>query len=188
LVQWDRCVDHTIGHLPPNVALPVWVGVDASYKHDSTAICAVTFNSARQQVRLVDHRIFQPTPDRTLDFELTVERTLKDLMRRFNVRKILFDPWQMQSTAQRLLKAGLPIEEFAQSSPNLTAASQNLFDLIQSQAILLYPDSAMRLAISRAVAIETPRGWRIGKDKIIIQDRRSRCIGNGLLCCGAESE
>ena len=30
---------------------------------------------------------------------------------------------------------------------------------------MLYPDDAMRLAISRAVAIEGPRGWRIGKDK-----------------------
>ena len=71
----------------------------------------------------------------------------------------------MQATAQRLVKQDLPIEEFPQSSPNLTAASQNLFDLIESQGIVLYPDEAMRLAVSRAIAIETPRGWRIGKDK-----------------------
>ena len=30
---------------------------------------------------------------------------------------------------------------------------------------MLYPDDAMRLAVSRAVAIEGPRGWRIGKEK-----------------------
>jgi hypothetical protein len=34
--------------------------------------------------------------------------------------------------AQRLVRLGLKIEEFPQSSPNLTAASQNLFELIQS--------------------------------------------------------
>jgi hypothetical protein len=28
-----------------------------------------------------------------------------------------------------------------------------------------YPNDAIRLAISRAVAAETPRGWRIAKDK-----------------------
>ena len=39
------------------------------------------------------------------------------------------------------------------------AASQNLFELIQGHGIIAYPDSAMRLAISRAVAIETPRGF-----------------------------
>jgi hypothetical protein len=71
----------------------------------------------------------------------------------------------MISTAQRLAKAGVPMEEFPQSSPNLTAASQNLFDLIESQALVLYHDDAMRLAVSRAVAIEGPRGWRIGKEK-----------------------
>jgi hypothetical protein len=51
----------------------------------------------------------------------------------------------MVSTAQRLAKAGIPIEEFPQNSPNLTAASQNLFDLIQSQALVLYPDADMRV-------------------------------------------
>jgi Phage Terminase len=165
LSKWDRCIDHTIGHMLNNPTLPVWVGVDASYKHDQTAICVVTFDKSCQQARLVTHRVFQPTPDQPLDFELTIEVYLLDLMRRFRVRSIFYDPWQMQATAQRLIKAGLPLEEFPQSSPNLTAASQNLFDLIESQSIVLYPDQHMRLAVSRCVAIEGPRGWRIGKDK-----------------------
>jgi len=165
LIKWDRCVDHALGHIPPDPTLPVWVGVDASYKHDATAIVVMTFDRARQQARLVDHRIFQPTSEQPLDFELTIESYLLDLRRRFQVRAVLYDPWQMQSSAQRLRKAGLPLEEFAQSSPNLTQASQCLFDLIESQAIVLYPDQQMRLAVSRAVAIEGPRGWRIGKDK-----------------------
>jgi hypothetical protein len=29
---------------------------------------------------------------------------------------------------------------------------------------MLYPDAAMRLALSRAVALETPRGWRLAKE------------------------
>jgi hypothetical protein len=44
-------------------------------------------------------------------------------------------------------------------------ATQCLFDLIQSQSILLYPDGKMRLAASRAVAVESGRGWRIDKTK-----------------------
>jgi phage terminase large subunit-like protein len=78
---------------------------------------------------------------------------------------VLFDPWQMQAVAQRLTKAGLRIEEFPQSPANLTAASQNLFELIEAQNLVAYPDLSMRLAISRAVASETPRGWRITKEK-----------------------
>jgi len=165
LENWDKCVNFSLGHLPPDRSLPVWIGVDASYKHDQTAICVVTFAKANQQVRLVDHKIFQPSPREPLNFEATVEKYLLDVMRRFAVRQVMFDPYQMQSSAQRLQLAGLPMQEFPQTSPNLTAASQCLFDLIEARGLVMYPDSAMRLACSRSVAIETPRGWRIGKDK-----------------------
>ena len=71
----------------------------------------------------------------------------------------------MQAMAQRLTRAGLPIEEFPQSSPRLSQSAQNLFDLIESQSIALYPNDKMRLAISRCVAQESSRGWKISKDK-----------------------
>jgi phage terminase large subunit-like protein len=160
---WDRCVNPQLGTALNNPLLPVWVGVDASVKHDQSAIVGVSFDQKAQQARLCFHRVFQPTPAEPLDFEATIEATLLDLARRFQLRKILFDPYQMQATAQRLQRAGLPIEEFPQSSPNLTAASQNLYELIQSGALICYPDAAMRLAINRAIAIETLRGWRIAK-------------------------
>ena len=59
----------------------------------------------------------------------------------------------------------MPIEEFPQTIPNLTAATQNLFDLIQSRQLVLYPDAAMRLAISRAIITESSRGWKLDKLK-----------------------
>jgi phage terminase large subunit-like protein len=142
----------------------VFIGVDASVKHDSTAIVAVT-PLPDKRVRLVMHRIFQPTPDAPLDFEATVEATLIDLCNRFAVRSIRFDPYQMQAVAQRLQKRGLPVQEFPQTVPNLTIASQGLWELIESRGLILYPDAAMRLAASRAIAIETARGWRIAKEK-----------------------
>jgi phage terminase large subunit-like protein len=137
---WDRCVDPRIGSVPARRSLPIYVGVDASVKHDSTAIVACTWDRKAHLVRLVFHRVFQPSPDEPLDFEQTIEATLKDLHQRFLVRRILYDPFQMQSSAQRLLKHGLRIEEFPQSAANLTLTSQNLYELIQSQGILLYPD------------------------------------------------
>jgi phage terminase large subunit-like protein len=160
---WDRCVDPSFNPEVASARLPVWVGVDASVKHDSTAICAVTWEKSRQQVRLVFHRVFQPSPNEPLDFEAAIEATLRDLHKRFRAKKILFDPWQMQATAQRLARDGLRIEEFPQSPANLTIASQNLYELITGGNLVVYPDAALRLAISRAVAVETPRGWRISK-------------------------
>jgi phage terminase large subunit-like protein len=165
MAAWDRCVDINAGAMIAARGLPIYVGVDASVKHDSSAIVATTWDATAQVVRLVFHRVFQPTPDDPLDFESTIEATLLDLSKRFNVSKVLFDPYQMVATAQRLTQAGLPIEEYPQSVPNLTAASQNLFELISSGGLVVYPDEAMRLAVSRAIAVETSRGWRIAKEK-----------------------
>jgi hypothetical protein len=138
MALWDACVDPNNGRHVTNRGLSIWVGVDASVKHDSTAIVAVTWDHQMQKVRLVSHRVFQPSPDDPLDFEDCVEGTLLELRARFNVRKVLFDPYQMQATAQRLRRLGLEIEEFPQSPPNLTAASQNLFELITGGNLAIY--------------------------------------------------
>src|SRR5262249_34861887 len=108
---------------------------------------------------------WQPSRSDPLNFEDTFETALLQYKRRFRIRKILYDPWQMVSVGQRLTKAGLPMEEFPQTVPNLTEASQNLYDLIKGRNLIVYPHPELRLAVSRAVAKETPRGWRIGKDK-----------------------
>jgi phage terminase large subunit-like protein len=165
LGKWDACVRPDLSMTNAELFTEAFVGVDASIKHDATAICVCAFDKNTQMVRLLKHVVYQPSPEQPLDFELTVESYLLDLQRKFQIRKVRYDPYQLAAVMQRLAKQGVPVEEFPQSSPNLTAASQNLFDLIQSQALVLYPDDAMRLAISRAVAIETPRGWRIGKEK-----------------------
>jgi phage terminase large subunit-like protein len=165
MAAWDRCINPSLGTTVGNRALPIYVGIDASVKHDSSAIVACTWDEKAQQVRLVCHYVFQPSPDRPLDFEATIERTVLDLSKRYFIVRVLFDPYQMVATAQRLTRAGLQIEEHPQSPANLTAASQNLFELINAGDLVCYPDAGMRLAISRAVAVETSRGWRISKEK-----------------------
>jgi Phage Terminase len=92
-----------------------------------------------------------------------IEQTLIDWHKRYNVRGIFYDPYQMVASAQRLTRAGLPMVEFVQSVPNLTEAAQNLYDLIKGRNFNAYPNEETRLAVSRAVAIESSRGWRIGK-------------------------
>ena len=169
---WDACVDPQARPIVQDRQLSVWVGIDASVKRDSTAIVACTWDRTAKQVRLVNHRIFQPSPDQPLDFELCIEHTLLALKQRFNVRQAIFDPYQMQASAQRLKREGMRIEEFPQSVPNLTEASQNLYELIKGRNLVAYADAALRLAISRAVAVEGTRGWRIAKEKQCAQDRR----------------
>jgi Phage Terminase len=162
---WDRCVDAGASPLLADKGLSIWVGVDASVKRDSTAVVACAFDGAAQKVRLVAHRIFQPSPDDPLDFEDSVEATVNELALRFNIREVRYDPYQMAAVSQRLTKRGVRMVEFPQSVPNLTESSTNLFELIKGRNIVVYPDAQIRLAVQRAVALETARGWRIAKDK-----------------------
>jgi len=63
------------------------------------------------------------------------------------------------------VSAGLPMAEFPQTVGNLTESSTGLYELINGGNLAVYPDDEFRLAISRCVAIETSRGWRIAKEK-----------------------
>jgi hypothetical protein len=74
------------------------------------------------------HRIFQPSAKQPLDFEATVERTLRDLMKRLAVRGVFYDPYQMAAVAQRLQGAGVPMREFPQTTGNLT----EMFELVRA--------------------------------------------------------
>jgi len=111
------------------------------------------------------HKVFQPSPQEPLDFEHSIEDTIISLSRCFQLREVKFDPYQMQASAQRLLAQGIPMLEFPQTTGNLTEASSNLYELVKFGNLVLYPDAAMRLAVQRSVAIESPRGWRIAKEK-----------------------
>jgi hypothetical protein len=50
--QWDACVDLELTPFVNDPKLPIWVGVDASVKHDSTGIVAVTWDRETQKVQL----------------------------------------------------------------------------------------------------------------------------------------
>lgn len=162
---WDRCTDQRMGHMVADRALPVWAAVDASTKHDSTALALVTWIQQDQRVRLVDHRIFTPSPDDPIDFAADVEQTLRDWHHRFRLRSVQYDPYQMAASSQRLRLQGLPMQEYPQTASNLTAMAENLFEHIKGGNLLVYPDRQIRTAVSRAVAMESSRGWKITKDK-----------------------
>jgi phage terminase large subunit-like protein len=183
-IEWfDACVHEHLRPVALDPDLPVWLGVDASLKRDSTAIIAVTWDRAEKRARLVAHRVFQPSPDEPLDFEDTIEATLQDFCARFSVRAAYYDPWQMQAVAQRLSRGGLRMIEYPQSVPNLTASSSNLYELIKGRNLALYPDEDIRIAIQRCVAIEASRGWRITKEKT--SHKIDVIIALALACHGA---
>jgi phage terminase large subunit-like protein len=181
--SWDACVLPSMVPVHEDKRLHVWVGVDASVKRDTTALVACTCDRKTKVVRLVTHKVFTPRAGDPIDFEATVEATLLEWRERFLLRKVWFDPFQMQATAQRCQRAGIKIEEYPQTVPNLTAATSNLFDLIQARQLVLYPDAGMRLAISRAIIVESSRGWRL--DKLKQQYKIDVVVALSMACLAA---
>ena len=165
--------------------IPIYVGVDASTKRDSTALVAVTFDKKTQMVRLVQHRVFTPAPGDPDQLRGIRSRPPSSIgAQRFVLRQVLVRSVpDGRRVSQRLAKAHVPIEEYPQTVPNLTAATSNLFDLIQSRSIALYPDAAMRLAVSRAIIVESSRGWRL--DKLKQQHKIDVVVALSMACLAA---
>jgi phage terminase large subunit-like protein len=157
MAWWRRCVDPNLSPVVADKSLPVWIGLDGSVKHDWTAIAVVAWSQQFKKPQLVSHRIFVPTKHHPIDFEV-VENTVLDFCRRFAVRKVLYDPHQLASSAQRLLKAGVPMKEYQQTVGNLTEIGGTLYELIKGGNLLVYPDEQIRQSIAHSVAKETSRG------------------------------
>jgi phage terminase large subunit-like protein len=160
---WDPCVDGAATPLLPTREHPLFVGVDASTKHDSSAVVAVRWDGDR--LVLARHRIWLPSPDHPLDLEATLEQELRDLHARYEVRAILCDPFQLHRSITTLKTAGLRIEEFPQTTGNTTQMGQVLFDLLRGRNLRLYCSQELRAQALATVAVESARGFRIAKEK-----------------------
>jgi hypothetical protein len=101
---WDQNVSPG---LRPDPTGALFIGIDASVKHDSTALVCVKYDAKSDNLVLADHRIWTPSPNAPMDLEATVEFYL----RRFDgwqtrIEKILVDPFWMHRTITTLQQAG----------------------------------------------------------------------------------
>ena len=162
---FNQVEDRLLGHRVADKSLICWAGVDASWKHDSTALALFTWDAQNQRVVLCDHHIFIPSSEQPIDFNIAVEQVVLDWHNRFSLQAVWFDPMQMIATAQSLQRQGVSMVEFPQTVPNLTRMAENLHGLIKGRNILFYRDAEIRTAISQSIAEEKGRGWKITKEK-----------------------
>ncbi len=161
--RWDSCVDPE--HRPPlsNKSIQLYVGVDASVKKDRSAVVSVYREG--DKIKLGPKRFWQPSPDDPMDLEETMEAYLLELHRGYNLLSIKYDPYQFHRSATTLKKKGLHMEEYPQTTGNLTEIGQNCYDLVEYGNIVLYPCKDMRYEATCAIAKDTGRGLRIVKEK-----------------------
>lgn len=157
---WDACVSD--GSAEREVRGPVFVGLDAATKRDCAAVVAVAREGER--VRVVAHRIWKPRLGRPVDLE-DVEDYVLELGRRFEIEVVSFDSHQFLRSAGVLRRGGVPMEELTQSSGNLTAAGNALYELIGERRLEVSPDKELRKHALNAVAVPSGRGWKLAKEK-----------------------
>lgn len=163
--QWDALVDETLRPRVRAKALRVVVGVDAATKKDSLGLVAVTWDAQAQKVRLVNKAVFRPSPGQPVELEETATATLRRWHTAYDIESVVYDPYQFVAIAQRLEAEGMPMEEYPQTSDRLTAMGQTLWDLIVGRNLVVYADPDLREHALNAVSVETPRGWKLAKDK-----------------------
>ena len=166
---WDGCVDKERSPMLPQdretnrKRTPLFLGIDAGIKSDHSAVVGVYWEG--EKLALAFHRIWKPTKSEPLDLELTIENYLREANHGYNLKRIICDPYQLHRSITTLKSAGLPIEEFPQTQANTTRMGQVLWDLLTGKNLLLYPSAGLRAQAMNCVAVETPRGHRISKEK-----------------------
>lgn len=163
--KFDECIDNEHRPRLPNTTQHLYIGVDASIKHDSASVVAVHYDRSKSKVVLALHRIWQPSGREPLDIDGTIGAFLREIKGKYRIAEVRYDPYQLHDLSTRLRSNGLRMVEFPQSVPNLTSSGQNLYELIMGRNLVLYPDENIRRCASHAVAIQTSRGWRIAKEK-----------------------
>ncbi len=162
--KWDACVDP--GHHPPmpNKGIALFVGVDASLKKDRSAVVSV-YKDEDGRILLGPKRFWQPSKANPMDLEATMEAFLLELYHGYRLQTVRYDPYQFHRSAMTLRNKGLPMQEYAQTTGNLTDMGQNLYDLVEYGNIILYACKDLRYEATCAVAKETERGFQITKVK-----------------------
>jgi hypothetical protein len=159
--MWQSITDENMSPITTG-AVGLFGGWDASTKKDSTAVVFVAWDG--NKIRLVNHKIFKPSFLKPVDFQL-VEDYVRAIRGANHVIKIFADPHQLFSTIRKLQKEGFPVEEYAQTLPNLGMMASNLFDGFNYGTLRTYAADDLKQHALNAIAVEGPRGYVIKKER-----------------------
>lgn len=162
---WRACVDEDYSPPLPDKGTTLWVGVDCGTKSDNAAVVSVWVDHEQSKVALGPHRLWKPSKAEPLDIGATIGDYLRWLYQHYRVAGIWCDLWQLHQLITELKDEGLPIEEFPQTTANLTRTTQNFYDLLSQKNLILTADPELEDQCQNAVAVESSRGLRLAKEK-----------------------
>ena len=167
---WARAESFDVKPIRSGERARLVLGVDASTTRDLTAMVGVEYNQETNttDVRLV--RVWKPERGLlrlgkpTVDLAETLGAAVMDLHKAGQVAAVVADPYQLHSLILEWEKAGIRVIELAQNAGRVEA-DQGLYDSIVSLGLRHYGDPTLTEHITNAVAVETPRGFRLAKEK-----------------------
>jgi hypothetical protein len=144
---------------------PIYLGVDVAPKYDCCVVVGMWHDAETGRVGQAFHKIWKPPrTGADIDLEDTVEAYILEMDKIFSLAGCVYDPAQFVRSAATLKKQGIVMIEVPQTSQNMIAASECLFDLLRENQLDLYYDEEAREHMRFAKAKITERGTRIFKD------------------------
>ena len=162
---WEKCYSPDVRPLMPTDKRKVVLGADASTSHDFTSLVGMAggdaiFVRTWKPVKIAGIRMGKPT----IDIDATITQEVLNLHKRGQVEAVVCDPYQLATSIVKWEKAGIRVIELAQNSGRVEA-DQSLYDDIVSGQIRHCNNPELNEAVNNAVALETPRGIRLAKEK-----------------------
>jgi phage terminase large subunit-like protein len=155
---WDGLSNGLVVPLGAEVVL----AVDASRKHDATAIVIGTVAAKPHFDKLAVWE--KPRDDDGWQVPiLDVEQAVREAAKRYRVREVAYDPYAFTHSAQVLAAEGLPLVEFQQSPPRQTAATNDLFSGAINARFTHSGDADLRRHVLNATVLESDKGIRLAK-------------------------
>ncbi len=166
--DWEACYSADVRPMAPGDKRYIVLGADASTSRDLTSLIGCVYNPETKIVDCVYSRVWRPQPNAargkpTIDLD-GIKGEILRLHKTKNVAAVYFDPFQLHSISMDLRKEGVLMVELPQTSGRIEA-DQALYDAIMGRSIHHYGDPTLSEHVKNAVALETPRGFRLAKER-----------------------
>jgi len=168
--QWARCYSQDVRPLTIGDDRRAVFGVDASTSRDLTALVGVVRDPRTELSEVVYCRTWKPQPDSrrdgkpTVDLEAGLGEEVLRLNRAGQLSTLYADNYQLHTLILKWRREGIGVVELPQTAAR-TEADQALYDAIIGRTLVHYGDPVLDEHISNAVAVESPRGFRLAKHK-----------------------
>jgi len=158
------------------------LAVDFGLTRDRTAIAVV--HRTEQGVALDLIRTWQGSRDAPVQITTEVEPFIRECLSAFPQLRIALDPWQAQSTFERLRAAGADVQPYAFSGARIDEMTRNLYALAHSGNLELYDDAELMRELLDVQVVERGYGLRIDHHRDAHDDRVIALAMAAHVCVG----